>query len=53
VTLAVIADLRRRFGLRDLEPETETTKSEDRVPLIEPAESEGQARHRSERRPER
>jgi len=35
VTLAVIADLRRRFGLRDLEPETETTMTEERMALIE------------------
>jgi hypothetical protein len=35
VTLAVIADLRRRFGLRDLEPTTETTMTEERMALIE------------------
>jgi transposase-like protein len=35
VTLAVIADLRRRFGLRDLEPITETTMTEERMALIE------------------
>ena len=32
--LAVIADLRRRFGLRDLEPTTETTTTEERTALI-------------------
>jgi len=31
VTPAVTADLRRRFGLRDLEPETETTTTEERM----------------------
>jgi hypothetical protein len=35
VTLAVIADLRRRFGLRDLEPTTEMTMTEERMALIE------------------
>jgi transposase-like protein len=35
VTLAVIADLRRRFGLRDLEPTTETTMTDERMALIE------------------
>jgi len=35
VTLAVIADLRIRFGLRDLEPETEMTMTDDRMALIE------------------
>jgi transposase-like protein len=35
VTLAIIADLRRRFGLRDLEPETEMTLTEERMALIE------------------
>jgi putative transposase len=35
VTLAVIADLRRRFGLRDLEPTTEMTMTDDRMALIE------------------
>jgi hypothetical protein len=35
VTLAVTADLRRRFGLRDLEPETEMTRTEERLALIE------------------
>jgi hypothetical protein len=35
VTLAVTADLRRRFGLRDLEPETERTMTEERMALIE------------------
>jgi putative transposase len=35
VTLAVIADLRRRFGLQDLEPTMETTMTEERMALIE------------------
>jgi hypothetical protein len=35
VTLVVIADLRRRFGLRDLEPTTETTMTDERMALIE------------------
>jgi hypothetical protein len=35
VTLAVIADLRKRFGLRDLEPRTEMTMTEERMALIE------------------
>jgi hypothetical protein len=35
VTLVVIADLRRRFGLRDLEPTTEMTMTDDRMALIE------------------
>jgi hypothetical protein len=35
VTLAVTADLRRRFGLRDLEPTTETTMTEERMALLE------------------
>jgi hypothetical protein len=35
VTLAVIAGLRRRFGLRDLEPTTETTMTEEEMALIE------------------
>jgi hypothetical protein len=35
VTLAVIADLRRRFGLRDLEPRTEMTMTDERMALIE------------------
>jgi transposase-like protein len=34
VTLAVIADLRKRFGLRDLEPTTEMTMTEERMALI-------------------
>jgi len=40
VALAVIADLRRRFGLRDLEPETETTMTEEGMALIELAEKQ-------------
>jgi len=35
VTLAATADLRKRFGLRDLKPETETTMTEERMALIE------------------
>ncbi len=35
VTLAVIVDLRRRFGLRDLKPETEMTMTDDRMALLE------------------
>jgi transposase-like protein len=35
VTLAVIADLRKRFGLRHLEPTTEMTMTEERMALIE------------------
>jgi putative transposase len=35
VTLAVIADLRKRFGLRDLKSETEMTMTDDRMALIE------------------
>jgi hypothetical protein len=35
VTLVVIAGLRRRFGLRELEHETETTMTDDRMALIE------------------
>ena len=35
MTLAVTADLRRRFGLRDLEPTTEMTMTEERMALIE------------------
>jgi putative transposase len=35
VTLAVTADLRKRFGLRDLEPKTEMTMTDDRMALIE------------------
>jgi hypothetical protein len=40
VTLAVTADLRRRFGLRDLEPITETTMTDDRLALIELVENQ-------------
>jgi len=35
VTLAVIADLRKRFGLRHLEPTTEMTMTDDRMALLE------------------
>jgi putative transposase len=35
VTLAVIADLRKRFGLRHLDPTTEMTMTEERMALIE------------------
>ena len=35
MTLAVTADLRRMFGLRDLEPTTEMTMTEERMALIE------------------
>lgn len=35
MALAVIADLRRRFGLRHLEPTTEMTMTEERMALIE------------------
>jgi hypothetical protein len=35
VTIAVIADLRRGFGLRSLEPETEMTMTDDRMALLE------------------
>ena len=34
VTLAVIADLRKRFGLQDLEPGTEMTMTDDRMVLF-------------------
>ncbi len=33
-TLAVIADLRSGFGLRDLEPTTEMTMTDDRMAMI-------------------
>jgi hypothetical protein len=35
VPLAAIAGLRRRFGLRDLDPEPRTTMTDDRMALIE------------------
>jgi hypothetical protein len=44
VTLAVIADLRRMFGLRDLKPSAETTMTEERMALIALVEREGRAR---------
>jgi hypothetical protein len=40
VTLAAIAGLRRRFGLRDLEPEPETTMTDERMALLELVEKE-------------
>jgi hypothetical protein len=52
VTLAAIAGLRRRFGLQDLEPRTETTMTDERMALIELVETEARARHRFERRAE-
>jgi hypothetical protein len=52
VTLAVIVDLRRRFGLQDLEPRMEMTMTDDRMALLELVETEARARHRSERRAE-
>jgi transposase-like protein len=39
-TLAVIVDLRRRFGLRDLEPRTEMTMTDERMALIELVENQ-------------
>jgi len=38
--LAVIADLRKRFGLQHLEPTTEMTMTDDRMALIELVEKE-------------
>jgi len=35
VTLAVIADLRKRFGLRHSKPKTETTMTDERMALLE------------------
>jgi putative transposase len=35
VTLVATVDLRRRFGLRNLEPNTETTMTDERMALIE------------------
>jgi putative transposase len=35
VTLAATVDLRSRFGLRDLEPGTETTMTDERMALLE------------------
>ena len=35
MTLAVTADLRKRFGLRHLEPTTEMAMTDDRMALIE------------------
>src|SRR6056297_2439985 len=40
VTLAATVDLQRRFGLRNLEPGTETTMTDDRMALIELVETE-------------
>ena len=35
MTLAVTVDLRSRFGLRDLEPKSETTMTDERMALLE------------------
>ena len=40
MTLAVTADLRKRFGLQDLEPTKEMTMTEERMALIERVEKQ-------------